>query len=813
MDGLLQDLRYAVRSLRKSPGFAAAAIATLALGIGATTAIFSTVNATILRPLPYANPDDLIALRTTYTDGRVTTGLVAPVELLRLTDPGLSIVRAVAATQPQDVTLLRDGAEPVHAVFYAVTEGFFDVFGRPMTLGDAFTREDHVPIQPKQQPPPPRFVMSHRAWTEWFGSDRAVVGKTIRFAEVMGTVAGVAPADLDIPHGADFWVNARMNPTDVGHGMTAVVRMKPGTTIDRLRGELNVVMTGLARDFPAADAGRVFVVQPLATSIVGDLGPVLLIVLAATILLLVLACVNVTNLLLARGTARMREVAVRSALGASRGRIIRQLLTESFLVTLAGAALGFALAYAGVHALQTLGASKLPRLDAVPFDTRVLGFALAMMVVSGLTLGIAPAIRLASTDVKSCMNEGGRTATAGRGTSRLMGAMTIAEVALAITLVAGAGWLVDSFSKLRATDLGFAAPGRLIVDVRPNPATFQGPGNGGDKIVAWSQSMRARLKALPGVTAVGSTFAFPLRGDRDSSVLMNFEGQPNDPGRPTGGRMRLVSPGYFGAMGVPLVAGRDFSDDDRQNTLPVAIVNREFARRFLNGRDPLTVRFTWGYPDIRPDPKMTIVGVVGDVRHRAISEAAEPCFYVPQGQFTFPRQTVVLATRADPSSMAPAVRAELAKIDPQMAPDIDTVPHVLESALMRQQLGMTLMLLFGAIALTLASVGIYGVIAYVSAQRIGEIATRLALGASPADVFWLMMRRGQQLAIAGVVVGLGAAYAGGRAVAGTVYGIRASDPVVLASATAVVALITIVATAIPAIRASRVNPITALRSE
>ena len=811
MDGFLQDLRYAVRSLRKSPGFAAAAIATLALGIGATTAIFSTVNATILRPLPYWHPEELVSLRTTYTDGRVTTGLVAPVELLRLGEPGPSIVRAVAANQPLDVTLLRDGVEPVHAVFYAVTEGFFEIFGRPMTLGASFAHEDHVPLAPRQQPTA-KFVVSYRAWTGWFGRDPAIVGKTIRFVEAMGTVVGVAPPDLDLPHGADFWVNARLNPTDVGHGMTAIVRVKPDTTLERLRGELAIVMQGLARDFPASDAGRVFVVQPLATAIVGDLGPVLLIVLAATILLLVLACVNVTNLLLARGTARMREVALRSALGASRGRIVRQLLTESFFVTLVGAALGLALAYAGVHALQTLGASKLPRLDAVPFDARVLGFALATMIASGLTLGIAPAVRLAATDVKSCMNEGGRTATAGRGTSRLMGAMTIAEVALAITLVAGAGWLVDSFSKLRATDLGFSAPGRLIVDVRPNPATFQGPGNAGERIVAWSQTMRARLKALPGVTAVGSTFAFPLRGDRDSSVLMNFEGQTNDPGRPTGGRMRLVSPGYFAAMGIQMIAGRDFNDDDRQNTMPVAIVNREFARRFLGGRDPLTVRFTWGYPDIRPDPKLTIVGVVANVRHRAISEDAEPCFYVPQGQFTFPRQTVVVATHsADPSSMAPAVRAELLKIDPQMAPDVDTVPHVLESALTRQQLGMTLMLLFGAIALTLASVGIYGVIAYVSAQHLGEIATRLALGASPTDVFWLMMRRGQQLAIAGVIVGVAAAYAGGRAVAGIVYGIRASDPVVLAGATLVVALITVIATAIPAIRAARVNPIAALR--
>jgi putative ABC transport system permease protein len=486
------------------------------------------------------------------------------------------------------------------------------------------------------------------------------------------------------------------------------------------------------------------------------------------------------------------------------------LLTESFVVTLLGAIVGLFLAYAGVRALQTLGASKLPRLESVPFDGHVLGFALGVLIASGLMLGLAPAIRLARTDLKTLINESGRSTSGGRGTAQLMSVMTVAEVALALMLVAGAGWLVQSFSKLRATDPGFVAAGRLLVDVRPDPAKVRGP----DQTIAWTQNLFDRLRAIPGVAAVGSTFAFPLRGTLDNSVLLQFQGQAFDAARPLGSRMRLVTPGFFAAMGIPIAAGRDFGADDRRNTSAVAIVNREFVRRYLDGQDPLRARFAYGYPNIDTSVFRTIVGVVGDVRYRSIAEAAEPSFYVTQGQFPFPRQTVVVATRAsDPGAMAPAIRAEIARLEPRLAFEVETASHLLQSTLTRQELGMTLMLVFGATALLLAAVGIYGVIAYASAQRVGEIATRLALGATPTQVFWLMMRRGQLLAVAGVLIGLAAAYAGGRAASSAVYGIRASDPFVLLTATVMVVLITWIATALPARRAARIDPILALRGE
>jgi putative ABC transport system permease protein len=812
MDRFLQDLRYAVRKLAAAPAFTLAAVATLAIGIGATTAIFSTVNATLLRPLPFSHPDELIALRTRYADGRVTTGLVAAAELARLKEsPGSIVASAVFSAAPFDATLLRANAAAVTTAVNFAGDGFFELFGLPMTLGASFTHEQQSPVDRRQgQGPPPVFVLAYHTWTDLFASDPAIVGKPVRFAEIMGTVVGVAPRDLDLPHGIDFWANGRYSPQDIGHGLNAILRVKPGTTLERLRGELAVAMQGLARDFPVADKGRDFVADPLIVSIVGDLGPTLLIVFAATTLLLLLACVNVTNLLLGRGAARAREIAVRTALGASRGRIIGQLLTESFLVTLLGAIVGLAFAFAGVRALQTLGAAKLPRLESIPFDGHVLGFAALVLLVSGVMLGIAPAIRLAHTDLKTLMNESGRSTSSGRGTARVMGMMTVAEVGLALMLVAGAGWLVQSFAALRSTDPGFVAPGRLIVDVRPDPQTVRTP----EQTIAWTRSLFDRLRALPGVTGVGSTIAFPLRAQLDSSVTVLFNGQAPERAERQGTRMRLVTPGFFEAMGVPLVSGRDFSADDRQNTNPVTIVNREFVRRYLSGQDPLRAQFAWGYPTIDPKSTRTIVGVVGDVRYRSIAEPAEPSFYVPQGQFPFPRQAVVIATRSpDASVMVPAVRNEITRVEPQLAFDVDTASRVVVSTLTRQQLGMTLMLVFGATALVLAAVGIYGVIAYASAQRLGEIATRLALGATPRQVFWLLMRRGQWLALTGVVIGLAAASAGGRAVASMVYGIDAADPLVLATATAVVVAITWIATAIPATRASRTDPILALRGE
>ena len=814
MATLLQDLRFALRSLRRAPAFPLAAIATLALGIGATTAIFSTLNAVLLKPLPYPDAQDLYNIRTTLVDGRVTTGLLSNGELSRLNAPGLAIVRA-AGLQPNDLTLLRQDGTPQHVRVYGVSEGFFELFGLPMTLG-GFTHDHFVPPAPLPPgaPPgpgvPPLVVISHRVWRDLYSSDPSIVGQPIRFAEVATTIAGVAPKDFDTPHGGDFWFAQRLAPDDINHFFDGFMRLQPGATIERANAEMASVMSGLARDFPASDANRAYVTKPLVASVVGDLGPILLIVMSATGLLLLLACVNVTNLLLARGAARAREMAVRVSLGASRSRIVRQLLTESALLSGAGAVIGVGLAYAGVRALLALGASKLPRLDAVTFDGRVLIFALAALVISGLLVGFAPALRLASTDVRTLMGESSRSASGGRVTGRWLSAMTVMEIALAIVLVAGAGWLVRGFAGLRTTDLGFVAERRLIFDVSFLGARYPN----GDTVRASSQQLVDRLAALPGVTAVGATSNFPLKNAPEGSLIAAFHGEPLDPARPIGTRQRFVSTGYFTATGTRILKGRNFGPDDRPNTTPVAIINQAFVKRYLAGREPIGLRFAAGYPAPDPRNEVLVVGVVEDVRQKSVSDAAEPAFYAPLSQVPFRRQTVVIATSASDSSTLTAVlRDEVQRFDPQIAVEIEPVPALVAATIQRQQLGMTLMLIFGTVAVLLAAVGIYGVVAYAVSQRRNEMATRLALGATPASVFWLVMKQGSMLALAGTVLGLTIAAASGRIVSSRVYAIRAADPAVLGGAVVLVLCITALATMIPAWRASRLKPSGVLHAE
>ena len=814
MDTLFQDLRFALRSFRRAPAFPLAAIATLALGIGATTAIFSTLNAVLLKPLPYPDPEDLYNIRTTLTDGRVTTGMLSNGEISRLNAPDLSVARA-AGLQPADLTLLRDDGTPQRIKIYGVTEGFFELFGLPMTLG-GFVHENFVrpaPPAPNAAPvpgAPPVVVISHRIWRDLYNSDAAIVGKPIRFAEVATTIAGVAPRDFDTPHGGDFWFSQQLDPDDINHFFDGFMRLKPGVTLERANAEMASVMAGLARDFPASDLNRAYLTKPLVAAVVGDLGPILIIVMSATSLLLLLACVNVTNLLLARGAARAREMAVRVALGAARGRIIQQLLTESALLSAAGAVLGGIVAYVGVRALLTLGASRLPRLDAVAFDTRVLLFALATLAVSGILVGFAPALRLAGTDVRTLMSESTRSSSGGRGTAQWLRVMTVVEIALAIMLVAGAGWLVRGFANLRSTDLGFVADKRLLFDV-----SFLGPRyQNGDAVRTAARGLIERLAAIPGVTSAGATSNVPFRNAPESSLIMQFHGGTVDPAHPMGTRQRFVSEGYFRATGTKLLEGRDFGPDDRTNTTPVAIVNKTFVNRYLAGRDPIGVQFSAGYP--RPDPRneVTVIGVVDDVRQKTVTDEPEPAYYSSLTQFPLRRQTMVVATSAsDLGPLQSAIRAEMRQFDPQVAVEFELMRELVAGTMRRQQLGMTLMLIFGAVAVVLAAVGIYGVVAYAVSQRRGEMATRLALGATPGGVFWLVMKQGGAIGVVGTLIGLGIAYLSGRVVASQVYAVRASDPVMLSAAIAIVAAITAVATAIPAWRASRLKPSGVLHSE
>lgn len=810
-ESVAQDLRYAARSLRQAPTFTAVAVLTLAIGIGATTAIFSTVNATLLRPLPYPHPEQLVSVRTYLTSGQVTTGLLSPLNIGVLNDPTLPVDHAVGlSAQPVDGTLVGTDGAPVNVLMTGVTEGFFRVLGLPMAVGPGFSHDDFVP---SGRDAPTALVLSHRLWTTMFGSDPAIVGRSLQIVEMPAgaRVAGVAPAEVDLPHGTDFWIAARVNPQGFGHGFDAILRVQPGTELEALRGRADVLLTELSRTSPT-DVGRLFVMRPLATAIVGDLGPMLLIVLGATGLLLLLGCVNVMNLLLARGAVRTRELAVRAALGAARGRLVRQMLTEALVLAAAGALVGVGLAYASVRLLLVLGASQLPRLTTVPFDFRILLFVVAVLVFSAVVMGLAPALRLAKVDVRTLLNESGRSATPGQSTSRSMSALIVAEIALAIVLTAGAGWLVQSFARLGAVDPGFTPEGRLVMAVRPGRAfNFQNM----EEVYAWSDAMLQRVRDVPGVEFAGSASTFPLQPNRDGTVIVGVQGEIWDPSQPRNAHVRNVSVGFFEAMGFRLLAGRTFTDGDRRNTRPVAVVNEAFVRNVLGTRSPLSSSFAYGLPAVDPKSMRDIIGVVHDVPYESLGDVPEPTFYIVQAQlFPLLRQTVVTTARSgNPRALESGLRSALTAFDPLMMVSFSTAPDIMAATLSRQRLGMTLMLIFGVLALVLAAIGIYGVIAYASAQRREEIATRIALGASAGRVFRLVMGTGQRLAIVGVVVGLAGAYAGGRLVASRVYAMRAADPVILLAAAVIVAAVALLATMIPAVRASRLDPVRALRPE
>ena len=801
MNTLLQDLRFAIRMLWHVPAFTLAAVSTLALGVGATTAIFSAANAALLRPLPYPNSQDLRTVRTMFTDGNVTSGRVAPVELTRLNDRSLPIERA-AVSAKFDVTLLLPDNKPRAVIAHGVSDGFFELFGLPHTLGRGF-----IPEHYQANGPSPAVIISHRLWREVFNSDPAVVGKPLRLAQGSPTIVGVAARDLDVPQGNDIWFTMRFDPNSVAHSYDGYMRVRAGTSDEQLRSTLEVVAQGLGRDYPGPETNRAFIVTPFVDAMVGDLKPTLIIVLAATGLLLLLACVNVTNLLLARGASRVREMAARAALGASRGRLVRQLLTESAVLAATGAIAGLALAFIGVRALLTYGASKLPRLEAVSFDTSVFLFVLLALVASALVVGIAPAFQLARTGLETLLNESGRSVRGSRNTHRTLRVLIIGEIALAITLVAGAGWVVKSFANLQAIDPGFNYRGRLVTRLTLSFSRFRNPG----EVTTWTRTLFENVGRIEGVTAVGSSSMFPTRADTDATPLVHVEGVTTPP---VVSRLRVVSAGFFNAMGIRMRQGRGFTDDDRATSAPVAIVNESFARRYMPGMDPLKGQLSFGFPTIPPQTPRAVVGVVSDVRYASLTADSEPAFYVVADQSPMLQMSVAIATSlTDPRVAADAVRAEISKADPLLAFEVEPVETLVASTLSRQKLGMTLMLVFGAMAVTLAAIGIYGVIAYASAERSREFATRMALGASSSNVFWLLAGQARVLAVVGGVLGVATAYATGRLASSWLYEVRASDPVILAGAFVIVVAVTAFATVIPARRVSRTDPANALRAD
>ncbi|HEX8696734.1 MAG TPA: ABC transporter permease [Longimicrobium sp.] len=804
---LLQDLRYGARTLRRAPAFALTVVLTSALAIGANTAIFSVVDAVLLRPLPFEDPGRLARLWGGLADG---TAERIPVSYPNFADyrSQARTLRNVAAYSPTSAVLRAPGGEPESVWGARASADLFPLLGVRPELGRAYSPEEDRPDGP------PVVVLGHELWRRRFASDPGVVGRQVTLDDRSVTVVGVMPPGFRFPvegERSEYWVpvasdpgSAERLPNRRGKYLLVIARLGPGVGLERARAEIETIGRRLEAQYPDANTGWRFRLVPLREDVVGGARPALLVLLGAVGLVLLISCANVANLLLARAAARADEIAVRRALGASRARIVRQLLTESLLLSLAGGALGLLLAGWLVRAIARAGPADVPRLADAGLNAPVLGFALALSVVTGIVFGLAPALQGSRGSPGGSLKEGGRGATDGVRRTRLRGVLVASEAALSLMLLAGAGLLAKSFARLLQTEPGYETGRVLTSRVSLSEARHPEPAR---QAAVFRQVLR-RVEAVPGVEAVGAARFLPL-GGRDSYDVFRVVGRaPFAPGAEPVVRYQVASPGYFRAMGIPLLRGRPFTDGDAEGSPPVLVVNQAFARRHLPGEDPLGRRVAIG-----DQPPREIVGVVGDVRHRGLDEEAQPEFYVPYLQAPRPElHLVVRAAAADPARLAPAVRRAVREVAPDaLVHETRTMDALLGRSVARRRFHTLLLGSFALTALVLATLGIYGVTAYTVTQRTHEIGIRVALGARRGDVLRLVVGRGMAPALAGIALGLAGALAATRVMAGLLYGVGPGDPPVFAGVSLLLAATALAACYLPARRATGVDPAVALR--
>lgn len=795
----------AARGLFRQPLFTLAAVGTLAIGMAAPTVLFSTINATFLQPLPYQRADDIYTVRTYFPDGRFTIGLVSSEELRALQD--LSDHVGVTAAALRNDAMLATGNTPREVIGYGVSGHFFDLFGVPMASGRSIRDEDAV------LGAEPVAVLSHALWISAYGGHPGIVGALITLSGFPARVVGIAPASFDVPSGADLWVNTYVIPGATGHMYEGFVRLKPGATRESFQRPMTDAMAALALTYPDQNRGRAFRLTPLLTATVGDLGPVLVILFGSTGLLLMLAAANVTNLMLTRSADRARELAVRAALGASAGRIVTELLVEAFLLSFAGGVVGVAIAYVATRLLIRFGGSQLPRMDALAFDGTVMVFVAMLVLIDALAVGIVPGLRSAKTDIGSLVKQATRNVRGSKTTQHLVAMFSVAEVAVAVALVAAAGRLVQSYVRLVQVDPGFIAEKRLVVDVRL-PWSYANA----ERWRTWWDTTSRELRAA-GATHVAASSSLPLEHEWDPTAFFDVVGRPAPtPEQRPNGRLRYVTSDWFSTLAVRIRQGRFFDDQDGRSGPAVVIVNETFVKRFLNGRDPLREHLTgFGFVPASgqvSNPDSAIVGVVADVRYAGLSVPAEPTVYVPMGQYGKVRLSIVITT-ADgrPERQSAGLRAAVLGVDRNITIDTAAMTTLVANSLKRQRLGMWLMSAFGVAAIVLATVGIFGVIGYMVAQRAGEMAIRKALGASRARVFWIIVSHAGVPASLGVVIGVVLAWWTGNVIGRYVYAVRPGDPVLLSASAAIVLVVVAGATMHPAVRAAFLEPAAALRQD
>ena len=812
MDTLLKDIRYGVRSLLKHPGFTALVIVTLALGIGASTAIFSVVNTVLLRRLPYRQSERIVAIQEVDQHGK--RGQVTPANFLdwRAQNTVFEHLAAIL-TRPANLAT-GDQAERIELAM--TSANFFAVFGAQPSRGRFFIPTDeqagHAAV----------VVVSHALWHRRFAGDPELVGKSIKLDGQNYTVVGLAPAGFQYPDKTEAWVppfrlaptpNERMDPTQVrGFGMLSTVALlRPGVSLPQAASEMETITARLRQQYPDTNNRRFNRVVSLHEHLVGETGSMLLLLFGAVGFVLLIACANVANLLLASAASRQKEMAIRTALGASRWRVMQQLFTESTILALAGGALGLFLALWGVALMTKLLPLDFPRLAEINMDWRVLGFTLGASVLTGILFGLAPALQISRTDVQESLKESGRGASGSKRHNRLRNLLIVGEVALSVVLLAGAGLLFRSFLQLQSVKAGFTPQQVLTFRLTPSGPNY---GRDADYMSFYSQVMQ-RISTLPGVQAVGAINTLPLVKGPTAGFMI--EGAPLlTPDKWPSTNYRGVSSDYFHAMNIPVVQGMAFTERDNEKAPLVIVINQALARRDFPNVDPVGKRINLGGGK---DPKgqpiwWEIVGVTADIKNLELREEATPELYTSALQDTWTGMSVVVRTTGEPASLTPEVRRIVAEVD-KSAPvsEVKTMETIVSEAVTQPRFNLYLLGLFGGIALLLSAAGIYGVTAYAVTQRTHEFGIRMALGAQVGDVLKMILGQGMRLIAAGIGIGLLASFALTRLLKTLVFGVSVTDPLTFVAITLVLMFVALLACYIPARRATKVDPLIALRYE
>jgi putative ABC transport system permease protein len=804
MMNLWQDIRYGARSLLKKPGFAFVAILTLALGIGANSTIFSFVNAILLRPLPYANPERLVVLdENSSKQGVASMGVSFP-NFLDWREQN-RVFEDIAA-YGEDTYTLSGGGEPEQVPGARISSGLFEILGIQPLMGRTFRAEEDRPTNDSV------VILSYGLWQRRFAGNPNILGQSINVGNRPHIIIGVMPAGFRFPEVADMWRPLALDTTmwtRNDHGLSAIARLKPNVTLEQAQGEMIRVARRIEEQNPVTNEGFSVTVSSLRDQLVGDYRRALMILLGVVSFVLLIACANVANLLLARSAGRQKEIAIRATLGASRWRIVRQLVTESLLLSAVGGVLGLVLAVWGIDLLLAAIPIEFPFWMKFSLDGRVLGFTALISVLTGVVFGLAPALQASKIELNETLKEGGRSAGAATGHRRLRSLLVVSELALSLVLLTGAGLMMQSFMRLQRVNSGINPNNVLTMTVPLPKAKYDEE----EKRRAFFQQLLERVRSVPGVESAGAVSNLPLSGSRWGRSL-TVEGRPVlSVGEAPLINHCVITPGYFRSMGIPLLMGRDIEEADNKDTLKVTVIDERLAREYWPNESPIGKRIRFGPPESN-EPWHTIVGVVGEVRHQRLDMATRKSIYIPFQQLPIREMTITVRSTGDPLSLVGALRHQVRELDAdQPVTDVRPMTEVISRSVWQPRLYAILFAVFAVVALVLSSVGIYGVMSYAVTQRTHEIGIRMALGASTRDVLKMIVGQGMILTLTGIALGLLGAFGMTRVMASLLFGVTATDPVTFVSVSLLLGCVALLACYIPARRATNVDPMVALRYE